>query len=336
MDLAAAQRILGKEGRVDRVDVRVAPGADKDLVRAAIATIAQGRATVHGIVGEASKARDLLSSLRVVLTLAGAISVVVGFFIIYHTVAVSLAERRRDLHILAAVGVSPFTIVLWLSTEAFVLGAIGAVVGACAGAGLATSAVALFGSVAAAWVVGPTPRIALTPGALVEGIALGIGTATVTMAIAARGLFRDAMRRRTRPNENVPHVAGTYVVGTGMLFAALVLLLIAPRTLPYLALVTFILTVNCFILAGLGLMSPAPASALGRAGTAAAEHLRGLALLFASGRLARNPHGPAAVVTAIVMALGWTIANASLIASFKSSWTGWVHDHYYSDLIVIS
>jgi putative ABC transport system permease protein len=48
----------------------------------------------------------------------------------------------------------------------------------------------------------------------------------------------------------------------------------------------------------------------------------------------RNPHGPAAVVTAIVMALGWTLANASLIASFKHSWLGWVHDYYHSDLIV--
>src|SRR5262249_20654361 len=82
MDMSTAQDVLAREGRVDRIDLRLRSGADVDTVRNALEAAIRGRANVHSVVDEGGRARDLLGSLRVVLALAGAIATVVGFFII--------------------------------------------------------------------------------------------------------------------------------------------------------------------------------------------------------------------------------------------------------------
>jgi putative ABC transport system permease protein len=79
---------------------------------------------------------------------------------------------------------------------------------------------------------------------------------------------------------------------------------------------------------------PAAAALIGWGLAALARRGRGISLLLASKAVAHNPRGPIAVIIAIVMGLGWTLADASLIESFRTSWLTWIDRYYQSDLIL--
>src|SRR4029077_14853090 len=118
----------------------------------ALASLVAGRGRVEDAAAQGTKAQDLLFSLRVALALAGLVAAIVGFFIIYHTVTVSLVQRRRQIALLDALGVPPHGILGWLAGEALVLGMVASAGGLMLGLGLARLAVPTFESVATAWV----------------------------------------------------------------------------------------------------------------------------------------------------------------------------------------
>src|SRR5262249_21210950 len=125
-------------------------------------------------------------------------------------------------------------------------------------------------------------------------------------------------------------------VGVGLAGLVLTVLLawFAPITLPYRPLVTYVFTLNSLALISFGLLCPIAARGLGRLVGRVANPTRGVGLRLAGRSISRNPAGPVAAVTAIVLGLGWTLADASLIESFRGSWLDWVDRHYRSDLVV--
>jgi putative ABC transport system permease protein len=84
MDLPAAQRLLQQEGRVDRIDVRVTDGVSAQDVRQGLVARVAGRVRVEDSTVHGAGATDLLFSVRVMLSIAALVAVVVGFFLIYH------------------------------------------------------------------------------------------------------------------------------------------------------------------------------------------------------------------------------------------------------------
>jgi putative ABC transport system permease protein len=338
VDMSTAQEVLAREGRVDRIDLRLRAGSDVGAVRDALETAIRGRARVHSVVDEGGRVRDLLGSLRVVLALAGAIATVVGFFIIYHSVDMSIAERRADIGLLGALGVGPRTVLAWVLSEAVILGLVASILGVLIGLGIATVSLSLFSQVTTAWVATPRAQLSISLLALANAVAIGVGIVVVATALAARALFRQPVvsllslaRTPSRPEGGTRQGP---ILGVAALAVAALLLWLAPRTLPYRQLVGFILGVNCLVLAGFGLVSPLPALLIGRTAVRLTERLRGISVFLASSAVHRSPGSLAPVVTAIVMALGWSLANTSLVESFKGSWLGWLKDYYRSDLVV--
>ena len=94
------------------------------------------------------------------------------------------------------------------------------------------------------------------------------------------------------------------------------------------------LTSSSALLVGLGLLGPLVCSTLGRFLARAFERASLLSPRLAATAVAYRPTEPMAVVVAIVMALGSTIADASLIASVRTSWLRWMDDYVRCDLIV--
>jgi len=338
MDISGAQSLLGREGRVDRIDVRLAAGADSGEATEAIQRISRGRARVHSVVEQGTKARDLLGSMRVVLVLAGAIAVVVAFFIIYHTVEVSLAQRGADIGLLSALGLSTWSLAWWVIMEALVLSGLGSVAGVMLGLGLARASVSLFGTVASAWVAIAAAEIDVSLQVLGVATAVGMATTVAATMLAARWILTrptySLIRQHAQPTGLRQRTSSVVRWGCLALALSLSLVMMAPRTLPYAQIVAFVVTVVALIMVGFGLVSPLPALLIGRLGAALADRLRGIVVLLSVSPVARNPTAAVAVVTAIVLAFGCTLADASLIASFKGSWFAWLRSYYHCDLAV--
>lgn len=338
MDLPGAQRLLAKEGRVDRIDVRLAPEADRQEITHRLEAAVRGQARVEDVTAAGAKAEELLFSLRVSLGIAGLIAVLVGFFIIYHTVSVSILQRRREIALLSAFGLSGWYLLRWLATESALLALVAAGVGVALGHLLAQAAVGTFATVATAWVQLPAERATLHVSGALLAIGVGIFTALAATVAPAWSLVSRPPARHLRLAAATPparrkalHASVAAAVGlalTGLLVA------ISPRTLPFGPLVVFVFAVNCLALTSFALLSPTAAFVLGRALGRFADRAPGLGLLLASGSITHAPTAPTAVVAAIVMGLGWSLAQSSLTASMEHSWLSWLDQHYQSDLVV--
>ena len=186
LDIALAQRLLDRTGFLDRIYVHV-PREDvadwealvEDHVPAAAAVSASGTRTQQN--------RKLLSSFRWNLRVLSYIALIVGAFLIYNTISVSVVRRRSQIGTARALGMPARTVQWGFLAEAGLLGLLGTLAGLVLGRVLAAGAVELMGRTVATLYVGSQPgEIVLRPWAvLVAGLA-GIGVSMLAAWRPAR------------------------------------------------------------------------------------------------------------------------------------------------------
>jgi putative ABC transport system permease protein len=187
MDIAAAQRAVGRAGVVDRVLVHAPESAE---VQASIAKIA---ATLPpGIEVRASgtgteENRKMLGAFRWNLKLLSYIALIVGAFLIYNTISVSVVRRRAEIGIARALGASRAEILLAFVGEAAMLGIAGTVIGIPLGRIMASGAVNLMGATVNALYVSSRPgAIQLDFASAITALVSGIGVSVVAAYVPAK------------------------------------------------------------------------------------------------------------------------------------------------------
>jgi putative ABC transport system permease protein len=123
--------------KVNRVDLFLEPGADKDAVERAAADIVGTRASVRTPDAQRRSTQEIVSGLQLAFLVCAAGAMIVGLFLVYNAMAVTVAERRPDIGMLRSFGATRGQIVLLFSALAAILGVIGAILGVPLGIGLA-------------------------------------------------------------------------------------------------------------------------------------------------------------------------------------------------------
>ena len=95
MDIAGSQRALGRFGRVDRVLVKLPPEASVQEWQDRIAGILPAGVQVRPQGTGTEENRKMLTAFRWNLRLLSYIALVVGAFLIFNTISVSVVRRRR-------------------------------------------------------------------------------------------------------------------------------------------------------------------------------------------------------------------------------------------------
>ena len=169
MDAEAAQQSFGELDRFHWIDVVVAGNADVNTVRHAIETAIGARGVVETPLGRGGRMEAMLGTLRWIMTASGTVSMLVGIFLIQHTVSTAIARRRVDFMKLRAIGATRWTIVLIVFAEALLVGVAGSMLGIAAGLGFAKLAVRVLGdSVSTMYVSLPPPPVTLTRGEFLQ------------------------------------------------------------------------------------------------------------------------------------------------------------------------
>ena len=203
LDIATVQQALGRFGRLDRIDVSVLPGEEPSRVAAAIRTAVPASFLIHRPGARSDENQRMLRAFRWNLRVLSYISLVVGAFLIYNTIAVSVVRRRAEIGILRAMGAGRAT-VLWLFlAEALMLGAAGGAVGVILGRFLASATVGLISSTVNALYTTSRPApVALTAGEAEAGILIGLAVALLSALAPAREAMAvaptEAMARGAR------------------------------------------------------------------------------------------------------------------------------------------
>ena len=322
-DLPTAQQVLGKVGKVDEIDVRGADGVRPERLRADIAAALPAGAealTGQQVADEGSAAvRDAMSVFSQVLLAFAAVSVLVGSFVIWNTFSVLVAQRRREVALLRAVGASRRQVLTGIMVEAGLIGLASAGIGLLAGVGLAVGIRRLLA------VVGidvPTTSAAIEPRTVVAALLVGVLVTVVAALVPAWSASRvgpiEALRDAVPAAGDIGlarRVTGWLLLTAG--FAGLVGAAVAGGQLAW--------TGAAALVAFAGLVTAGPSLAQGIA-RLADHRRRGNGWRMAARNIARTSRRSAA--TALALTIGLTVVCAvavtasSLKASVSDSITG--------------
>ncbi len=159
MDLAAAQVALNRFGRVDRILVKVPPTASLEEWQQRLQGALPAGVEVRPAGTGTDENRRMLAAFRWNLRLLSYIALVVGAFLIYNTISVSVVRRRAEIGIVRALGASRGAVLAAFLGEAASFGLIGALLGLPLGRLMASGAVRLMSATVEALVCQQQARI---------------------------------------------------------------------------------------------------------------------------------------------------------------------------------
>ncbi|GGU02847.1 ABC transporter permease [Streptomyces coeruleorubidus] len=182
-DTATAQKLFGKAGVYDQIDVKAKPGITQAALKAELDQ-ALPEGTVATTTGkqladdQAETIARSMSGMQTALLVFAGIALFVGTFIIANTFTMLVAQRTKELALMRAVGASRRQVTRSVLIEAFVVGAVAAVAGLVAGIGIGAGLRSLMGTFDATVPDGP---LIIKPATILTALAVGI---LVTMLAA--------------------------------------------------------------------------------------------------------------------------------------------------------
>src|SRR5215210_1017365 len=231
-DLATAQGLFDKRGKVDFAFVAGRPGISQTDLKRQIAALLPPTAEVRTAAQEADKLgediREGLSFLTTGLLAFAFIAVLVGAFLIFNTFSITVAQRSRELALLRTLGATRRQVLRSVLLEALTIGLLGSLVGILAGLGFAKGINELFKALG---VDLPTTSLVLESRTII--VCLLVGT-LVTLAGALAPAVRatrvapvEALREASAPTRGrlarlTPWLAGLLILGgAGLVVAGL-------------------------------------------------------------------------------------------------------------------
>jgi putative ABC transport system permease protein len=360
MDIAPAQRALGRVGHVDRILVKVPEKDDGGSSRIASAaeweqrlrgtgtasgSAMEGGATSAGILPEGvelrvagtgtDENRKMLAAFRWNLKLLSYIALVVGAFLIYNTISVSVVRRRAEIGIVRALGASRATVLAAFIGEAASLGLIGALIGLPLGRVMASGAVKLMSATVEALYVSSQPgQIALGADSIALALIVGVGVAVASAYSPAREASLvapvEAMARGRRE-----YAARVHKLRDLAIAVVLALCAIAASRAPAVAgkpLFGYLATL--LVIAASALAIPAVVDLTTRLLTRALGAILGVEASLASQSLSASLRRTSVLVGALSTAIAMMTAVGIMVGSFRETVRLWMNDQVPADLYV--
>jgi putative ABC transport system permease protein len=344
MDLPAAQRTFGKDGKLDLVDLTIEEGESVESVQRRLRERLQGAAEVERPSKRGAQIELLLTSFRVGLFFVSLIALFVGFFLIYNTVSVSVIQRRKEIGALRCLGMKRGELLRLIITEALLLALAGSVIGTLLGWVLARAALAAVGeTVGNLFSLMDLNRADFT----IRELALALGSGVAVAVVAALHPAWEAVH--VSPLENVRQTAWQPAgrrnkswpnrVAIFCFIASPAFLFIAPTVSGEVAKFSVGVIGMLIFLLGLAAFCPAIITFAARwfqRSTLSVAKLSWVELRLASNSLMRNPIRSGITVATMVISLAAIFTIASFVNSVRGSLLAWVDQMVTADLIVSS
>lgn len=333
MDLAGAARALKREGRVDRILVKLPEAVNAsewqkriaESLPAGVELRAQGTGTTEN--------RKMLAAFRWNLRLLSYIALVVGAFLIYNTISVSVVRRRAEIGIVRALGASRSDVLLAFLGEAAGIGFAGVLVGVPLGRFLAGGAVKLMAQTVDMLYVSSRPgMIALTETSIATALLIGVGVSVASALGPAREAMQvapvDAMARGRR--EHTARMKKNRDLGIAALLGAVAAGLTRLPAIGGKPVFGYVATILLILAAAYAI--PALVNFVSSGSTGLAQRLLGVEALLASRSLVGSLRRTSVLVGALATAVAMMTSVGIMVGSFRQTVVSWMDHQLPADL----
>ncbi len=327
MDIASAQWTFNAIGRLNRIDLRLAPGTDVETMRRELE-----KALPPGVLAiapqvERDRAVSVTRAYRVNLNMLALVALFTGAFLVFSTLSLSVLRRRRSLALLRALGATQSQLRHALLGEGLALGVAGSLIGVMLGVLIAAAILKFLtadlgnGQLRA---VGASLRAA--PLQLSAFFAIGIAVAGVGAWVPARNAARQPPARALKGGDgDYQGVAQlSWRSGLWLLLLGAVLAWLPPVA----GLPVFGYTAIAALLLGAVLLVPA----VTLKGLGLAPRTHRIVLDTAVAQLRENVRLSALSLAAIIVSFSLMVAMAIMIHSFRVSFDHWLGKILPADL----
>jgi putative ABC transport system permease protein len=318
-----------------RLNLQLEPGANAGEVRRLAQECLGTRAEVRTAEADSDATRDLAAGLEMGVAIGGAAALVVGLFLVYNALSVSVAERRRDIGILRSSGATRAQVVRLFVGEATILGLAGAVSGLPLGLGLGWLALRLMrGPLGDAFGLSlDKTELAKSASTLLLAPAAGVATAMLAALVPA---FSAALEEPAEAVRRVPRTVRAMLL---LLHIAACLLLTAagfacvawrdrlpPRYGAFAGMTILMLTAL--------VATPLAAGVVGRLLQPIARRLLSLEGRLAADNLVRSPGRTGLVIAALAATGALLVMTSGFIHSTERILLNWIDEQIAADLFV--
>lgn len=335
LDIAEAQQRFHAYGRLDQIDIFVKQKQDFAVAEAQIRrALPPGYELVKpGVRSEEN--RRMLRAFRWNLRVLSYISLVVGAFLIYNTISISIVRRRTEIGILRALGTSRATVFLLFLSEAILLGLAGSLLGLAFGRIMAQATVGLISQTVSALYTSSRPgAIQLTWLGCLEALSVGTFVALLSAAAPARQAMRvtpaEAMSRGSREHEARLHVRRDAIIA--ICLAGLAALASQGEPIDGKPIWGYVATMLSIGVAGF--LSPVVVLGIASALRAAVRRLFHAPGLIAVRSLTASLARTSIVVGALSTAIAMMISVAIMVGSFRETVVLWLDTQLRADLYI--
>ena len=318
-DIATAQWRLGRVGELNRVDLRLEPGIDREAMQRKIAGMLPPGAYVSSLDAVEESGANLSRAYRVNLNVLALVALFTGGFLVFSAQALEVARRRQEHALLRVLGLERGGVLRLVLVEAAVLGALGGVLGIALGYGIAVAATRAGGAdLGAGFFRGVAPQVEIplagSAAFLLGGIAVALAGALLPALDAARAAPAQALK--AGDEQRMFGRAVTVWPGVLCIFLALVLLPLKPLNgIP----VAGYAAIALLLLGGIFLMPFVSALAFEKL-----KSNNNIPYTLALSQLRGAPGQAMVSLAAIVASFSLMVAMAIMVASFRSSVDDWL------------
>lgn len=332
MDIAGAQELLGKIGRIDRIDLIL----DEPTAAAPHTLEASLPPGVRLLRPEnrTERVERMVASFQMNLYALSLLAVFVGIFLIYNTLTFAVIQRRRQIGILRCLGLSRAAVSRSFLLESVLLGTLGSLFGLVLGVLLARYTMGAVGRTITEAFAQPLDARALVDlSTMIKGLAVGLGVSILAALLPAweAGQVQPsaALARPEADRRILRHAPLIALAGLLSLALAYILCIIpTPSPLPG-HFGAF------FILLGFGLVIPLLAIIAARLLAPPLGRLLGLpvdlGIRAVTASLSRTTPAMVALLVALAMVVGVTL----MVQSFRNSLIDWIGQTIRADVYLV-
>lgn len=332
VDLATAQPLFRSIGKLDRIDVIAEPKRVASVVAALRRVVPPGARVLTPTTRVAEISR-MLASFTMNLTALADVALLVGMYLIYNAVAISVVQRSAEIGTLRALGASRASIFRTFVAEGALYGIIGSLGGLVLGLVLARFSLAsVEATISALYTNVHADAVRWSWRATVQACSLGTILSMLAAVVPALSAAATAPARVMRNTGAAERRLRGFTRATAAGGGALLLLALLATRAPALdGVPVFGYAAAILAIAAASLETP---FALRLVTSVCSRLLHGAAWQLAAAFLRSSTRRIAVAVASLMVAVAMTIAIAVLVGSFRDTVVAWADETLSADLYV--